>query len=65
MYSSGIGRTVALFYEAWAGQLEDCGNFKKSDSVLQQGIKKGAQPIQKLHRLLRWSIVFDATLTII
>eukprot|EP00808_Paulinella_micropora_P028594 g3865.t1 len=48
--SNRIGVTHALFYEAWAIALEDQGKTSKADKVLEYGIRKEAQPLNRLRQ---------------
>ena len=42
--TTGIGVELAALYDAWATELEAVGNTKKADTVLMQGLERGAQP---------------------
>ena len=53
MYNTGIGTEVALLYESWAWDLEQCGNYKKADAVFMEAFKRGAQPHDHLKRIHR------------
>ena len=48
MYSQSIGSRVSDFYLAWAWELEQTGNMKKANSVLQEAVTCGAQPHDRL-----------------
>ncbi|XP_049815906.1 mitotic checkpoint serine/threonine-protein kinase BUB1-like isoform X1 [Schistocerca nitens] len=44
----GIGAQCALFYKSWADELFRNGEFKKADKVFREGLKRKAQPFNKL-----------------
>ncbi|XP_075469473.1 mitotic checkpoint serine/threonine-protein kinase BUB1 beta isoform X1 [Ascaphus truei] len=48
LHSQGIGISFALLYITWAEQYESRGNFKKADSIFQEGIQHKAEPMDKL-----------------
>ncbi|XP_018414760.1 PREDICTED: mitotic checkpoint serine/threonine-protein kinase BUB1 beta [Nanorana parkeri] len=48
LHSQGIGLLHAQLYIAWAEEYEAKGNFKKADSILQDGIQRRAEPLDKL-----------------
>ncbi|XP_072284388.1 mitotic checkpoint serine/threonine-protein kinase BUB1 beta isoform X2 [Pyxicephalus adspersus] len=48
LHSQGIGILHAPLYIAWAEEYEARGNFKKADSIFQDGIQRKAQPVDKL-----------------
>ena len=50
MFTSNISSSLAQFYVAWANELETRGNTKKADAIYNQGIEKGAQPLDLLRR---------------
>lgn len=45
---SGIGVQCAMFYKSWAEELFQNGDFKKADKVFREGLKRRAQPLNKL-----------------
>ncbi|PSN56995.1 hypothetical protein C0J52_04234 [Blattella germanica] len=46
----GIGKYNALFYVAWAHDLENTEDVKRADQVLLEGIKNFAQPLDQLEK---------------
>ncbi|KAM4690405.1 mitotic checkpoint serine/threonine-protein kinase BUB1 beta [Rhinophrynus dorsalis] len=48
LHSQGIGITHAVLYITWAEEFEARGNYKKADSIFQQGIQCKAEPIDKM-----------------
>ncbi|CAH1261665.1 BUB1B [Branchiostoma lanceolatum] len=50
LHDQAIGAQVALFWEAWAWELEQEGDTKKADAVYMEGIQKQAQPVDLLVR---------------
>eukprot|EP00079_Xenopus_tropicalis_P029109 XP_012824244.1 PREDICTED: mitotic checkpoint serine/threonine-protein kinase BUB1 beta [Xenopus tropicalis] len=48
LHSQRIGVSHALLYITWAEQFEARGNFKKADSIFQQGMQHKAEPLEKL-----------------
>ncbi|XP_045214958.2 mitotic checkpoint serine/threonine-protein kinase BUB1-like isoform X2 [Mercenaria mercenaria] len=51
MYDQNIGCDLSCFYEGWACLLEQLGNYKKADSVYQNGLRRNAKPYENLkHR---------------
>ncbi|XP_046877573.1 mitotic checkpoint serine/threonine-protein kinase BUB1 beta-like isoform X2 [Hypomesus transpacificus] len=50
MQAQGIGVTRAAFYIAWSEEYEKHGDYQKADVVLQNGLKSGAQPVEKLRQ---------------
>lgn len=48
LHSQGIGVLHAQLYISWADEYEAKGNFKKADSVFQDGIHRRAKPLDKL-----------------
>ncbi|XP_032852392.1 mitotic checkpoint serine/threonine-protein kinase BUB1 beta isoform X2 [Tyto alba] len=48
LHSQEIGTTLALLYITWAEVLEARGNFKKADLILQEGLQRKAEPLDKL-----------------
>ncbi|CAI9553469.1 unnamed protein product [Staurois parvus] len=48
LHSQGIGILHAQLYIVWAEEYEARGNFKKADSVFQDGIQRRAEPLDKL-----------------
>ncbi|KAM7194748.1 hypothetical protein V8F33_007126 [Rhypophila sp. PSN 637] len=46
----GIGETLALFYEEYAGWLEGAGRWGQAEEVYKLGIEKGARPTSRLVR---------------
>ncbi|NP_001079357.1 budding uninhibited by benzimidazoles 1 beta [Xenopus laevis] len=48
LHSQGIGVSHSLLYITWAEQFEARGNFKKADSMFQQGMQCKAEPLEKL-----------------
>ncbi|XP_063803580.1 mitotic checkpoint serine/threonine-protein kinase BUB1 beta isoform X2 [Pseudophryne corroboree] len=48
LHSQGIGILHALLYVTWAEELEARGNYKKADSIFQEGINCRAEPLEKL-----------------
>lgn len=51
MYDQNIGCELSCFYEGWAYLLEQLGNYKRADTVYQNGLQRGAKPYETLcHR---------------
>ncbi|KAJ7341220.1 hypothetical protein JRQ81_005076 [Phrynocephalus forsythii] len=50
MYSEGIGNKSSLVYLAWAQHLGRQEDISHAVTVIQNGIRNGAQPIEKLHQ---------------
>ncbi|XP_067098237.1 mitotic checkpoint serine/threonine-protein kinase BUB1 beta-like [Osmerus mordax] len=50
MQAQGIGVTRAALYIAWSEEYEKHGDYQKADVVLQNGMKSGAQPVDKLQQ---------------
>lgn len=50
MHSQQLGNGLALFYEAWALSLENLGDCNKADEVLNLGIHRSAQPLERLQK---------------
>ncbi|XP_055729213.1 mitotic checkpoint serine/threonine-protein kinase BUB1 beta-like isoform X1 [Salvelinus fontinalis] len=50
MQDNGIGLTRADLYITWAEEFEKHGNFQKADAIFQEGLKCGAQPMDKLQQ---------------
>ncbi|KAG8439977.1 hypothetical protein GDO86_005953 [Hymenochirus boettgeri] len=48
LHSQGIGISQALLYITWAEELEARGNYKKADSIFQEGMQCKAEPLEKL-----------------
>ncbi|KAM5129878.1 mitotic checkpoint serine/threonine-protein kinase BUB1 beta [Mantella aurantiaca] len=48
LHSQGVGLLHAQLYIAWGEEYEARGNFKKADSVFQDGIQRRAEPLDKL-----------------
>ncbi|XP_053553881.1 mitotic checkpoint serine/threonine-protein kinase BUB1 beta [Bombina bombina] len=48
LHSQGIGINHALLYITWAEENEARGNYKKADTIFQQGIQLKAEPLSKL-----------------
>ncbi|KAF7251447.1 Mitotic checkpoint serine/threonine-protein kinase BUB1 beta [Varanus komodoensis] len=48
LHSQAIGTSLAQLYITWAEELEARGNYKKADSVFQDGIMCKAEPLDKL-----------------
>jgi hypothetical protein len=48
MFDQKIGCGLSLLYEEWANFLERLGNTKKADTIYQEGISRGAQPLDEL-----------------
>ncbi|CAL9686388.1 unnamed protein product [Knipowitschia caucasica] len=48
MQAQGIGNLQASFYIAWSEEYENQGNSRKADMVYQEGLKKFAEPLDKL-----------------
>nr|XP_006813046.1 PREDICTED: mitotic checkpoint serine/threonine-protein kinase BUB1 beta-like [Saccoglossus kowalevskii] len=51
--NKGIGWKLAIFYESLANEYENVGNTKKADNVYEEGIRRNAEPKEKLQRLHR------------
>lgn len=61
MQAQGIGTMQAALYIAWSEEYEKRGNIKMADSVFQDGLKCGAEPVEKLHvfhRLASFQYIF-------
>ncbi|XP_023829942.1 mitotic checkpoint serine/threonine-protein kinase BUB1 beta [Salvelinus sp. IW2-2015] len=50
MQANGIGLTRADLYITWAEEFVKHGNFQKADAIFQEGLKCGAQPMDKLQQ---------------
>ncbi|GAB1601123.1 hypothetical protein Ahia01_000390500 [Argonauta hians] len=50
MFTKGIGKVNAIFYESWASAYEAQGNSKKADAIYSEGIRKKAEPFNYLQR---------------
>lgn len=48
LHSQGIGVSLAQFYISWAEEYEARENFKKADTVFQEGIERKAEPLDRL-----------------
>uniref|UniRef100_A0A8C6RCH6 Mitotic checkpoint serine/threonine-protein kinase BUB1 beta n=1 Tax=Nannospalax galili TaxID=1026970 RepID=A0A8C6RCH6_NANGA len=48
LHSQGIGVSLAQFYISWAEEYEARENFKKADTVFQEGIQRKAEPLERL-----------------
>ncbi|XP_054027996.1 mitotic checkpoint serine/threonine-protein kinase BUB1 beta [Dryobates pubescens] len=48
LHSQEIGTTLALLYITWAEVLEARGSFKKADLILQEGLQRKAEPLDRL-----------------
>ncbi|XP_068004218.1 mitotic checkpoint serine/threonine-protein kinase BUB1 beta [Melanerpes formicivorus] len=48
LHSQEIGTTLALLYITWAEVLEARGSFKKADMILQEGLQRKAEPLDRL-----------------
>ncbi|XP_069493618.1 mitotic checkpoint serine/threonine-protein kinase BUB1 beta [Ambystoma mexicanum] len=48
LHGQGIGTSHARFYIAWAEEYEARGNFKKADSIFQEGFQRKAEPLENL-----------------
>ncbi|KAM4662620.1 mitotic checkpoint serine/threonine-protein kinase BUB1 beta [Discoglossus pictus] len=48
LHSEGIGISHAQLYITWAEENETRGNYKKADSIFQEGIQRKAEPLDKL-----------------
>ncbi|XP_071971385.1 mitotic checkpoint serine/threonine-protein kinase BUB1 beta isoform X2 [Engystomops pustulosus] len=48
LHSQGIGILHAPLYITWAEEYEARGNYKKADSIFQDGIQRRAEPLDKL-----------------
>ena len=48
LHSQEIGTTLALLYITWAEVLEARGSFKKADVIFQEGLRRKAEPLDKL-----------------
>uniref|UniRef100_A0A8C1LMY0 BUB1 mitotic checkpoint serine/threonine kinase Bb n=1 Tax=Cyprinus carpio TaxID=7962 RepID=A0A8C1LMY0_CYPCA len=54
MQAQGIGTMQAALYIAWSEEYEKRGNIKMADGVFQDGVKCGAEPVEKLHAFHRY-----------
>lgn len=50
MQAQGIGTMQASFYIAWSEQYENRGNSRLADSIFQEGLKCGAEPLNRLQQ---------------
>ena len=48
LFNKGICTELADFYENYAWELEKVNNNKKADAIFQEGLNRGAQPIENL-----------------
>ncbi|XP_054246734.1 mitotic checkpoint serine/threonine-protein kinase BUB1 beta [Indicator indicator] len=48
LHSQEIGTTLALLYITWAEVLEARGSFRKADLILQEGLQRKAEPLDRL-----------------
>ncbi|XP_037550662.1 mitotic checkpoint serine/threonine-protein kinase BUB1 beta [Nematolebias whitei] len=65
MQAQGIGVTQAAFYIAWSEEHENQGNYQKADLVYQEGLKKFAEPHDRLlqfHKALQARVSRQAVL---
>ncbi|KAI5278676.1 mitotic checkpoint serine/threonine-protein kinase BUB1 beta isoform X1 [Manis pentadactyla] len=49
LHNQGIGVSLAQFYISWAEEYEARENFKKADTIFQEGIQQKAEPLERLH----------------
>ncbi|KAM6202508.1 mitotic checkpoint serine/threonine-protein kinase BUB1 beta [Rhynchocyon petersi] len=57
LQNQGIGVSLAQFYISWAEEYEARENFKKADTVCQEGLQRKAEPLE---RLQSWHRQFQA-----
>ncbi|MCJ8737040.1 hypothetical protein PDJAM_G00019180 [Pangasius djambal] len=50
MQAQGIGTMQASFYIAWSEEYEKRGNSRMADSIFQEGLKCGAEPLDRLQQ---------------
>uniref|UniRef100_W5KZ69 BUB1 mitotic checkpoint serine/threonine kinase Bb n=1 Tax=Astyanax mexicanus TaxID=7994 RepID=W5KZ69_ASTMX len=50
MQSQGIGTMQASFYISWSEEYEKRGNSRMADTIFQDGLKCGAEPLDKLQQ---------------
>ncbi|KAM9646382.1 mitotic checkpoint serine/threonine-protein kinase BUB1 beta [Trichechus inunguis] len=48
LHNQGIGVSLAQFYISWAEEYEARENFKKADTIFQEGLQRKAEPLEKL-----------------
>ncbi|XP_006831838.1 PREDICTED: mitotic checkpoint serine/threonine-protein kinase BUB1 beta [Chrysochloris asiatica] len=48
LHNQGIGVSLAQFYISWAEEYEARENFKKADTIFQEGLQRNAEPLEKL-----------------
>ncbi|XP_005381274.1 PREDICTED: mitotic checkpoint serine/threonine-protein kinase BUB1 beta isoform X2 [Chinchilla lanigera] len=48
LHNQGIGVSLAQFYISWAEEYEARENFKKADTIFQEGIQRKAEPLERL-----------------
>nr|XP_045013280.1 mitotic checkpoint serine/threonine-protein kinase BUB1 beta isoform X2 [Jaculus jaculus] len=48
LHNQGIGVSLAQFYISWAEEYEARENFKRADTVFQEGIQRKAEPLERL-----------------
>ncbi|XP_048083938.1 mitotic checkpoint serine/threonine-protein kinase BUB1 beta [Alosa alosa] len=56
MHAQGIGLMLSAFYIAWSEEYEKRGNFRNADTTLQDGLKCGAEPrdrLKQFHKALQ------------
>lgn len=50
MQAQGIGTMQVSFYIAWSEEYENRGNSRMADSIFQEGVKCGAEPLNRLQQ---------------
>ena len=61
MYTQGIGNKSSIVYLAWAQHLGMQGDISHAITVIQKGIRNGAQPTEKLQQQYRYAYVWPVT----
>lgn len=49
MEAKGLCLSLAGFYISWAWEMEQTGNFKKTEAIYEKGLQVGAKPLSSLH----------------
>lgn len=58
MQAQGIGTMQASFYIAWSEEYEKRGNSRMADSMFQEGLKCGAEPLDRLQQFHKYGVSF-------
>lgn len=58
MQAQGIGTMQASFYIAWSEEYEKIGNSRMADSIFQEGLKCGAEPLDRLQQFHKYGVLY-------